>query len=95
MLRLPTRSEQEIKHSTHRVRAIHCNQLSFHGLFGEECAPLRPPTRCWTKLMSDPPRKTEPQKVGGFGLRGSVGAGITGMFRANVTQVTVSSNRPE
>jgi hypothetical protein len=43
----------------------------------------------------DPPRKTEPQEVGGFGLRGSVGAGITGMFRANVTQVTVSSNRPE
>ena len=49
----------------------------------------------WSSLVIDPPRKTEPQEVGSFGLRGSVGAGITGIFQANVTQVTVSSNRSE
>jgi hypothetical protein len=43
-------------------------------------------------LHCDPPRKTKPQEVGNFALRGSVGAGFTGMFVINVTQVTVSSN---
>jgi len=41
----------------------------------------------------DPPRETMPQEVGDFGLRGSVSAGFTGMIRANVIQVTISSNR--
>lgn len=36
-----------------------------------------------------------PQKVGDFDLRGSVSAGFTGVIRANVTQVMVSSNRLE
>lgn len=40
----------------------------------------------------DPPWETEPQEVGLFGLRGSVGVGFAGTFAINVTQVTVSSN---
>ena len=43
----------------------------------------------------DPPRKTEPQEVGNFGLRGSIRAGFTGRFAVTVTQVTISSNRLE
>ena len=43
----------------------------------------------------DPPRKTEPQEAGNFGLRGSIRAGFTGRFAVNVTQLTVSSKRLE
>ena len=48
-----------------------------------------------SSLVIDPPRKTEPQEVGNFGLRGSVGARLAGTIAVNVTQVTVSSNRLE
>jgi hypothetical protein len=44
---------------------------------------------------SDPPRKTEPQEAGNFGLRGSIRAGFTGRFAVNVTQLKVSSKRLE
>ena len=40
---------------------------------------------------SDPPRKTQPKRVGNFGLRGSVCARLAGMFAVNVTQVMTSS----
>jgi hypothetical protein len=46
-------------------------------------------------VRPDPPRKTGPQEVGNFGLRGSASAGLSGMFVVNVTQVIVSSNWPE
>jgi hypothetical protein len=39
----------------------------------------------------DPPRKTEPQEVGDFGLRSSIRTGFTGRFAVNVTQVTASN----
>lgn len=42
---------------------------------------------------SDPPRKTQPQEVRDFGLRGSVGACLAGMFAVNVTQVMASSKK--
>jgi hypothetical protein len=43
----------------------------------------------------DPPRKTEPQEDGNFGLRGSIRAGFTGRFAVNVTQLTASIKRLE
>jgi len=58
----------------------------------------RPGKLCRTRLENsacDPPRKTEPQEVRNFGLRGSVGARLAGTIAVNVTQVTVSINRPE
>jgi hypothetical protein len=39
----------------------------------------------------DPPRKTEPEPVGDFGLRGSVCARLAGTVAVNVTQVMASS----
>jgi hypothetical protein len=41
----------------------------------------------------NPPRKTEPQELEHFGLRGPIRAGFTGRFAVTVTQVIVSSNR--
>jgi len=37
------------------------------------------------------PRKTEPKRVGDFGLRGSVSARLAGTIAVNVTQVMTSS----
>jgi len=45
--------------------------------------------------LSDPPRKTQPNEIGDFGLRGSVCARLAGTIAVNVTQVTVSSKRLE
>jgi hypothetical protein len=49
----------------------------------------------WSSLVSDPPRKTEPQEIGNFGLRGSISARLAGTIAVNVTQVMVSSKSVE
>ena len=41
------------------------------------------------------PRKTDPNEVGNFGLRGWVCARLAGTIVVNVTQVTVSGNSLE
>jgi hypothetical protein len=63
---------------------------------GLTCPRKTQPVKTGDSLVNDPPQKTEPQEVRKFGLRGSVGARIGGArLRVSVTQVTVSSNRPE
>lgn len=57
--------------------------------------PKAVPRESRAKLGLTRPRKTVPQEVGNFGLGSSVSAGFTGIFRNNVTQVMVSSNRLE
>jgi len=54
----------------------------------------RPEKLCRRRLeisACDPPRKTLPQEVGNFGLRGSISARLAGTIAVNVTQVMVSS----
>jgi hypothetical protein len=43
----------------------------------------------------DPTRKSKPNEVGNFDLRGSVCAGLTGRFAVSVAQVRASSNTVE
>jgi len=54
----------------------------------------RPGKLCRRRLeisACDPPRKTLPQEIGNFGLRGSISARLAGTIAVNVTQVMVSS----
>jgi hypothetical protein len=48
-----------------------------------------------TNWYGDPPRKTWPEEIGDFVLRGSVRARLAGMIAVNVTQVMVSSKSLE
>jgi len=60
-------------------------------LDGPDLPPKGPARENWSSLVIDPPRKTLPQEVGNFGLRGSISARLAGTIAVNVTQVMVSS----
>ncbi len=65
--------------------------MLFHIWGPLDLPPENSTSQSWSSLVIDPPRKTLPEEVRNFDLRGLVIARLADTIAVNVTQVMVSS----